>query len=199
MLGDHPIHVVLLSRDLGETRRFYRDKLGLETVSESEDAISFRTGPTTFDVTKSKVAHLVPSVLLTRYRANYRFEPLWLTEGLSYYLEMSVVVSERRDGLAIAVGDCALAGVDVGDVGRVARRDAIAHEARHHVDVLLDHAARSLADRNTCRIKGRGPFVLDAACEVGQDCGGDGSVRHPPFCRIRSRRRPVPTRTRVVR
>ena len=53
MLGEHSIHVVLLSRDLSETRRFYHDQLGLEILSESEAAISFRTGPTWFDVTKS--------------------------------------------------------------------------------------------------------------------------------------------------
>jgi catechol 2,3-dioxygenase-like lactoylglutathione lyase family enzyme len=53
MLGDHPIHVVLLSLDLGQTRAFYHDQVGLEVVSESEAAISFRCGPTTLDVTKS--------------------------------------------------------------------------------------------------------------------------------------------------
>ena len=55
MLGDHAIHPVLLSRDLGETRSFYHQKLGLEILSESDDAISFRCGPTTLDVTKSTV------------------------------------------------------------------------------------------------------------------------------------------------
>jgi catechol 2,3-dioxygenase-like lactoylglutathione lyase family enzyme len=55
MLGDHAIHPVLLSRDLSETRSFYHGKLGLEILSESEDAISFRCGPTTLDVTKSTV------------------------------------------------------------------------------------------------------------------------------------------------
>lgn len=53
MLGEHPIHVVLLSRDLSETRCFYHDKLGLEILSESDAAISFRCGATSLDVTKS--------------------------------------------------------------------------------------------------------------------------------------------------
>lgn len=53
MLGEHPIYVVLLSRDLEETRGFYHDKLGLPIIRESDDAISFRSGHTWLDVTKS--------------------------------------------------------------------------------------------------------------------------------------------------
>ena len=53
MLGEHPIYVVLLSRDLAETRSFYHDKLGLPIIRENDDAISFRSGDTTLDVTKS--------------------------------------------------------------------------------------------------------------------------------------------------
>ena len=55
MLGDYPLQVVLLSLDLGETRTFYHDQLGLEIVSESDDAITFRSGGTPFAVTKSTV------------------------------------------------------------------------------------------------------------------------------------------------
>jgi len=44
MLGDYPVHVVLLSRDLTETRAFYHDQLGLEIMDENEAAISFRCG-----------------------------------------------------------------------------------------------------------------------------------------------------------
>ena len=54
MLGDHPIDVVLLSRDLDETRAFYRDKLGLEILMEDEEAITFRCGgDSRISVTKS--------------------------------------------------------------------------------------------------------------------------------------------------
>lgn len=53
MLGDYSIHVVLLSRDLVETRAFYHDKLGLEILNESDDAITFRSGSTELAVTKS--------------------------------------------------------------------------------------------------------------------------------------------------
>jgi catechol 2,3-dioxygenase-like lactoylglutathione lyase family enzyme len=54
MLGEHPVHVVLLSRDLAETREFYHDKLGLEILDENEAAITFRCGgDTSIAVTKS--------------------------------------------------------------------------------------------------------------------------------------------------
>ena len=55
MLGDYPLQVVLLSLDLAETRTFYHDQLGLEIVSESDDAITFRSGGTPFAVTLSTV------------------------------------------------------------------------------------------------------------------------------------------------
>jgi catechol 2,3-dioxygenase-like lactoylglutathione lyase family enzyme len=44
MLGDHPITPVLLSKDLAATREFYHDRLGLEILTENDDAISFRCG-----------------------------------------------------------------------------------------------------------------------------------------------------------
>lgn len=54
MLGDSPINPVLLSTDLAETKRFYHDKLGLEILSEGEEAIIFRCGGGShLDVTKS--------------------------------------------------------------------------------------------------------------------------------------------------
>jgi catechol 2,3-dioxygenase-like lactoylglutathione lyase family enzyme len=54
MLGESPIHPVLLSKDLAETRRFYHDLLGLEILSESEAAIVFRCGGgSQLSVTKS--------------------------------------------------------------------------------------------------------------------------------------------------
>jgi catechol 2,3-dioxygenase-like lactoylglutathione lyase family enzyme len=54
MLGEHPIHPVLLATDLAATRDFYHGKLGLEILDESEAAIVFRCGGgTQLDVTKS--------------------------------------------------------------------------------------------------------------------------------------------------
>jgi catechol 2,3-dioxygenase-like lactoylglutathione lyase family enzyme len=53
LLGEHPIHPVLLARDLAAARDFYHTKLGLEIVNESEAAIVFGCGGTRLDVTKS--------------------------------------------------------------------------------------------------------------------------------------------------
>ena len=54
MLGDHPIYPVLLATDLAAARAFYHDQLGLEILSESEAAITFRCGGgTQLSVTKS--------------------------------------------------------------------------------------------------------------------------------------------------
>jgi catechol 2,3-dioxygenase-like lactoylglutathione lyase family enzyme len=56
MLGDHPIHPVLLATDLAAAREFYHDRLGLEILMESDDAIVVRCGGgTRLDVTKSTV------------------------------------------------------------------------------------------------------------------------------------------------
>ncbi|MGH8773748.1 MAG: VOC family protein [Jiangellaceae bacterium] len=56
MLGNSPVHPVLLAMDLAQTRDFYHDKLGLEILDESAEAISFRCGRgTKVVVTKSTV------------------------------------------------------------------------------------------------------------------------------------------------
>ena len=56
MLGDHPITPVLLAKDLAATREFYHDRLGLEILTENDDAIVFKCGGGThLDVTKSTV------------------------------------------------------------------------------------------------------------------------------------------------
>jgi catechol 2,3-dioxygenase-like lactoylglutathione lyase family enzyme len=44
VLKDSPIDVVLLATDLAAAKDFYADKLGLETVSESEASLTFRCG-----------------------------------------------------------------------------------------------------------------------------------------------------------
>jgi catechol 2,3-dioxygenase-like lactoylglutathione lyase family enzyme len=54
MLGEHPIHPVLLATDLAAAKDFYHTKLGLEIQSENEAAIVLRCGGGThLDVTKS--------------------------------------------------------------------------------------------------------------------------------------------------
>jgi catechol 2,3-dioxygenase-like lactoylglutathione lyase family enzyme len=56
MLGEHPVHVVLLSLDLAETRAFYHDQLGLEILDENEEAITFKCGgQSSIAVTRSTV------------------------------------------------------------------------------------------------------------------------------------------------
>jgi catechol 2,3-dioxygenase-like lactoylglutathione lyase family enzyme len=56
MLGGHPIHPVLLAKDLAAAREFYHDKVGLEILVENDAAIVFRCGGgTQLDVTKSTV------------------------------------------------------------------------------------------------------------------------------------------------
>jgi catechol-2,3-dioxygenase len=56
MLGEYPVHVVLLSLDLGETKAFYHDQLGLEVLAENEEAITFKCGgESSIAVTKSTV------------------------------------------------------------------------------------------------------------------------------------------------
>jgi len=56
MLGEHPITPVLLAKDLAAAREFYHDRLGLEILTESDDAIVFKCGGVThLDVTKSTV------------------------------------------------------------------------------------------------------------------------------------------------
>lgn len=42
MLGDHPIDVILLAPDLKQSRDFYAQRIGLQVVSEDENAVTFR-------------------------------------------------------------------------------------------------------------------------------------------------------------
>jgi catechol 2,3-dioxygenase-like lactoylglutathione lyase family enzyme len=44
MLGDHPLDIVLLARDLAASRSFYVDRIGLEVVREQEGAVFLRCG-----------------------------------------------------------------------------------------------------------------------------------------------------------
>jgi predicted enzyme related to lactoylglutathione lyase len=44
MLGDHPIDVVLLATDLESSKEFYADRVGLEILNETEEAITYKCG-----------------------------------------------------------------------------------------------------------------------------------------------------------
>ena len=72
MLGEHPIHPVLLATDLAAARDFYHGKLGLEIMSEGEAAIVFRCGGgTRLDVTRS-----------TTGTADTQTQATWLVEDV---------------------------------------------------------------------------------------------------------------------
>ena len=56
MLGEFPIDVVLLAIDLEASRDFYRDKVGLEILNDSPNAVTFKCGGVTqLAITKSTV------------------------------------------------------------------------------------------------------------------------------------------------
>ncbi len=44
MLAEHPIDVMILATDLGVARGFYRDRIGLEILLETDDFLTFRCG-----------------------------------------------------------------------------------------------------------------------------------------------------------
>ena len=53
MLGDHPIHVVLLATDLDQAKGFYHGKIGLQLLKEDPYALTFKSGPTQLTLSKS--------------------------------------------------------------------------------------------------------------------------------------------------
>ena len=56
MLGNSPIGVVLLAKDLDAARAFYRDEIGLTIDEDSDSAVTFRcAGETSLTVTSSTV------------------------------------------------------------------------------------------------------------------------------------------------
>ena len=75
MLGAHPIHPVLLATDLAAARDFYHTKLGLEILSESEAAITFRCGGgTQLSVTKSSTGTADTQTQASWYVSDVRAE-----------------------------------------------------------------------------------------------------------------------------
>ena len=44
MLAEHPVDVMILATDLGVARGFYRDRIGLEILLETDDFLTFRCG-----------------------------------------------------------------------------------------------------------------------------------------------------------
>jgi catechol-2,3-dioxygenase len=75
MLGAHPIYPVLLATDLASAEDFYHVQLGLEILSESAAAITFRCGGgTQLSVTKSTVGTADTQTQASWYVADLRAE-----------------------------------------------------------------------------------------------------------------------------
>ncbi|KQM60863.1 VOC family protein [Agreia sp. Leaf210] len=55
MLKDHPVDVVLLSKDLDASREFYEKRLGLDVIEATDTAITYASGNTRLKVTASTV------------------------------------------------------------------------------------------------------------------------------------------------
>jgi catechol 2,3-dioxygenase-like lactoylglutathione lyase family enzyme len=56
MLGNAPVHPILLAKDLDLAREFYHERVGLEVLSESAHKIEFRCGAgTKLAVSKSTI------------------------------------------------------------------------------------------------------------------------------------------------
>src|SRR2546423_12197028 len=55
MLGEYPIDVVLLATDLDAARDFYRDRIVLELLNESPNAVTFKCNGNNLAVSKSTV------------------------------------------------------------------------------------------------------------------------------------------------
>jgi catechol 2,3-dioxygenase-like lactoylglutathione lyase family enzyme len=121
MLGESPVHPVLLSTDLTATRAFYHDRLGLEILVEGDEAIEFRCGGgTKLVVTKSttgtadsqtqigwEVADLRAELADLRSRGvrieEYDMPGLTTVDGIADFgfAEMAWIVDPGRNALAI--------------------------------------------------------------------------------------------------
>jgi catechol 2,3-dioxygenase-like lactoylglutathione lyase family enzyme len=75
MLGEHPITLVLLAKDLAAAREFYHGKLGLPIVREDGNAIVFRCGSVIhLDVTKSTTGTVGQQTQAARQVSDIRTE-----------------------------------------------------------------------------------------------------------------------------
>ncbi|HCF99111.1 MAG TPA: hypothetical protein DEV93_01040 [Chloroflexi bacterium] len=56
MLGDYPINVVLLAKDLDSAKDFYANKVGLEILQDNPNVVTFRCGGNELAISKSTVS-----------------------------------------------------------------------------------------------------------------------------------------------
>ena len=101
MLGDHPIHPVLLASDLAAARDFYHDQLGLEILSESEAAITFRCGGgTQLSVTKSTTGTADTQTQASWYVSDVRAEVAELRSRGVKVEDYDLPSLQTQDGVA---------------------------------------------------------------------------------------------------
>lgn len=101
MLGDHPIHPVLLATDLAAARDFYHDQLGLEILSESEAAITFRCGGgTQLSVTKSTTGTADTQTQASWYVSDVRAEVAELRSRAVRVEDYDLPGLQTHDGIA---------------------------------------------------------------------------------------------------
>ncbi|HEU4896146.1 MAG TPA: VOC family protein [Actinomycetota bacterium] len=101
MLGDHPIHPVLLATDLAAARDFYHDQLGLEILSESEAAITFRCGGgTQLSVTKSTTGTADTQTQASWYVSDVRAEVAELRSRAVKVEDYDLPGLQTHDGIA---------------------------------------------------------------------------------------------------
>jgi len=83
MLSEHPIGVVLLSKDLAASREFYADKLQLGVLEESDSAITYSSGQTRLTVTASTTGSKDEQTKASWQVTDLRAELDWLkTQGV---------------------------------------------------------------------------------------------------------------------
>jgi catechol 2,3-dioxygenase-like lactoylglutathione lyase family enzyme len=101
MLGDHRIHPVLLATDLAAARDFYHDQLGLEILSESDAAITFRCGGgTQLSVTKSTTGTADTQTQASWYVSDVRAEVAELRSRGVKVEDYDLPGLQTQDGIA---------------------------------------------------------------------------------------------------
>ena len=101
MLGDHRIHPVLLATDLAAARDFYHDQLGLEILTESEAAITFRCGGgTQLSVTKSTTGTADTQTQASWYVSDVRAEVAELRSRGVKVEDYDLPGLQTQDGIA---------------------------------------------------------------------------------------------------
>ena len=86
MLGDHPIHVVLLATNLDEAKAFYQGKIGLQLLKEDSNALTFKSGPTQLVLSNS-----------TTGTGDEQTQASWLVDDLFVAVCPSAGVAERSN------------------------------------------------------------------------------------------------------